>query len=639
MTKKSDMKTTFFKRSMVFTALLIATGQASAVTYNLCAGTTSVTMPDGVTSVAMWGYGEDTGGACVPTIPGPQLTVPPGDGTLTINLRNTLAVDTSVMIPGLASTVALQATDPGAFFTDTQGRKRARSMVPVTAAGATGVYTFNAKPGTYLYVSGTHPSVQVQMGLYGAVTSDAAIGEAYPGVTYDTEVVMLYSEIDPALHAAVSGGTYGTATYPSTINYDPKYFLVNGAPYTTGAANIDGGAVGQRTLIRFLNAGLDNHAPTLLGQHMSVVAEYGNPYPYARQQYSVLLAAQQTRDAVIEPGAEGSLALYDRRLRLSNSADPGPGGLMSFLTVSAGGGAGSAPVANDDSITTDEDVAALNVDVAVNDTDVDGDINVASVAIAAQALHGTAVSNGDGTVNYTPAPNYNGTDSFTYTVRDVANNISNAATVSVTVNPVNDAPVASADSYSTTQDTVLNVAALGVLVNDNDVDGDSLTAVLDTDVDPLSGSLTLNTDGSFSFAPAAGFTGDASFTYHANDGTAEVNADSNVVTVTISVNPVVNQAPVANDDYATVTRNIGGSTNSVVVNVVTNDTDSDGSIVASSVAITTQPRKGSVVNNGDGTVTYTPGAGKNGSDAFAYTVNDNDGATSNAATVRISIVK
>jgi hypothetical protein len=101
----------------------------------------------------------------------------------------------------------------------------------------------------------------------------------------------------------------------------------------------------------------------------------------------------------------------------------------------------------------------------------------------------------------------------------------------------------------------------------------------------------------------------------------------------------VNETPLAGNDYATVRRNIGSSTNSVTVNVVANDTDSDGTIDPGSVVIRVQPRKGSAINNGDGTVTYTPAAGQRGSDAFAYTVNDNLGATSNTAIVRISIVR
>ena len=96
----------------------------------------------------------------------------------------------------------------------------------------------------------------------------------------------------------------------------------------------------------------------------------------------------------------------------------------------------------------------------------------------------------------------------------------------------NYAPVAIDDAYSVDQDTTRNVAAPGILTNDTDADGDSLTAILVSDVGH--GTLILNTVGSFSYTPGAGFTGPDSFTYKANDGTV----DSNVATVTITVNPI-----------------------------------------------------------------------------------------------------
>ena len=117
--------------------------------------------------------------------------------------------------------------------------------------------------------------------------------------------------------------------------------------------------------------------------------------------------------------------------------------------------------------------------------------------------------------------------------------------MTITVNPVNDAPVAVDDTYATDEDTGLNVAAPGVLGNDTDVDVDFLTAALVSGTS--NGSLTLNADGSFTYTPNANFNGSDSFTYKANDG----NLDSNVATVTITVNPV-NDTPVADDDaYAT----------------------------------------------------------------------------------------
>src|SRR5438093_13555294 len=103
--------------------------------------------------------------------------------------------------------------------------------------------------------------------------------------------------------------------------------------------------------------------------------------------------------------------------------------------------------------------------------------------------------------------------------------------VALTINPVNDAPVAVNDSFTTDEDTALTVTAPGVLANDTDVDGNSLTAVVVTG--PSHGALTLAADGSFTYTPAGNFNGADSFTYKANDGLL----DSNVATVALTINP------------------------------------------------------------------------------------------------------
>ncbi|HEY9147962.1 MAG TPA: multicopper oxidase domain-containing protein [Gammaproteobacteria bacterium] len=183
----SGMKLTPLAPAGLLVSLLTLGGQAGAASYDLCAGTTELTMPD-ATVVTMWGYGLDTGGACVPSVPGPALQLLPGDNTLTVNLRNELSTAVSMVISGQ------QAVMTPVFFTDDQGRQRVRSFTHETAPGATASYSWsNLKPGTYLYSSGTHPAVQVQMGLYGGLTLDAAAGEAYAGVPYDNEVMVLYS--------------------------------------------------------------------------------------------------------------------------------------------------------------------------------------------------------------------------------------------------------------------------------------------------------------------------------------------------------------------------------------------------------------------------------------------------------------
>lgn len=527
--RNSIMNIKLLIQGLALAITLVSTHFVSAVSYDLCVGVTTKTMPD-ATTITMWGYALDPTpngtDPCPAIVPGPQLDVLSGDTLLTINLRNTLPVSptlnhaTSIIIPGLSVSSYLPPTFLPA---DIQGRVRARAMTQeADAGGGKMTYSFVAVPGTYLYQSGSHPAVQVQMGLYGGVVSNAAVGKAYPDPStkydYDNEVVLLYSEIDPELHTAVATGNYGTASYESTINYTPKYFLVNGAPYTISTPDISAGVTGETTLIRFLNAGLESHAPAIQSGTLNVIAEYGSPYPYIRENNSFLLAAGQTKDVLFQPEIADRYAIYDRRLRLTNNLQSG-GGLMSFLNVNPAAG---NPIATLDSVVTDEDVSLLALDLAVNDTDVGGAIDLDSIHIPFQPVNGAVVvnNNGTGTVAYTPNANFNGIDKFSYLIKDISGNSSNMVEVTVTVNAVNDGvPVAVDDAYTmdTTQVSILSILAPGVLGNDTDIDlEDSLTAVLQSNVS--GGGLTLNTNGSFDYTPNVGTTSD-SFTYVAFDGT------------------------------------------------------------------------------------------------------------------------
>ena len=279
-------------------------------------------LPDGVT-VEMWGFALDTGQPCPATpLPdwdvGPELVLTAGSN-LTIRLRNCLAEPVSIVIPGQTPFGAMPVQ-----FLDPQGRFRTRSYTDETGVGVIGTYVWTGlDAGTYLYQSGTHPAKQVPMGLYGAlIVNDGG----YPGVPYDNEVTLLYSEIDPALHAPPSGAT--------PLNYKPAYFLVNGAPYSAGQVPLPAGNVDQDLLIRFLNAGLKPHTPTIQGGYLEVRAEDGNPYPYPRKQYSVLLPPGKTLDAIWRPTTPGDHAVYDRALYLTSAGAP-EGGMLTYLAVAA----------------------------------------------------------------------------------------------------------------------------------------------------------------------------------------------------------------------------------------------------------------------------------------------------------------
>ncbi|MCA1684099.1 MAG: tandem-95 repeat protein, partial [Actinobacteria bacterium] len=169
-----------------------------------------------------------------------------------------------------------------------------------------------------------------------------------------------------------------------------------------------------------------------------------------------------------------------------------------------------APTCASATLTTAEDTPGATDPTC---TDVDG--NSLTYAIVAQPAHGTASVGADNKLHYIPASNYNGPDSFTYKANDGTLD-SNVGTVSVTVNAVNDVPVAANDAYTTAAGAPLTVPAPGVLGNDSDVDGDTLSA--GSASTPTHGSVALNPNGSFTYTPAAGYSGGDAFTYVASDG-------------------------------------------------------------------------------------------------------------------------
>src|SRR5207342_490806 len=156
-----------------------------------------------------------------------------------------------------------------------------------------------------------------------------------------------------------------------------------------------------------------------------------------------------------------------------------------------------APTVVGDAYSTPEDTA-LNRNQAtsallVNDSDIEGDTFTATSVT--QPSHGSvSMFDPDGTFRYTPAANFNGTDTFTYRATD-GTTTSAPATVTITVSPVNDVPIAVGDPYTTPEDVALVVAAPGVLANDTDVDGQTLTATAVTQ--PAHGSLSLGANGGF----------------------------------------------------------------------------------------------------------------------------------------------
>ena len=194
----------------------------------------------------------------------------------------------------------------------------------------------------------------------------------------------------------------------------------------------------------------------------------------------------------------------------------------------------TAPVAVADSYSTDEDTPLSIVPPGVlgNDADVDGD--TLTVTGYTSPDNGTLYMGPRGNFTYTPTANFNGTCSFNYEASDGAGGTT-MGTVSITVTAVNDPPTAVADSYSTNEDTPLSIVPPGVLGNDADVDGDTLTVTGYTS--PDNGTLYMGPRGNFTYTPTANFNGTCSFNYEASDGAGGTTMGTVSITVTAVNDP------------------------------------------------------------------------------------------------------
>src|SRR5881394_17349 len=358
--RPNNMKAILKAALRVVCILPFAAVAAFGQTVNLTAGPATATLPDG-SAVPMWGYscGAPVAGAtCAKLNPAAAagvwspvvITVPPGP--LTISLTNSLpnSVPTSLVIvgqlggglgttatsmPGPDHTGAQPITWPIADPTPTgtppvQGT-RVQSFSTEILGGVTTSLTWTAlRPGTYLIESGTHPSIQGPMGLYGMLVVTTApvgttAGTAYPpvgtapAVTYNAEIPLLLSEIDPVQNRAVntavntagfsetqvwSGqpGQCGNPSsavgivntcYPPAVNYSPLYYLFNGVAFNKASAaaslfpSSPATGVAGSVLVRLVNAGLRMHVPSMVGTQtgttprsgFSLIAEDGNPLP------------------------------------------------------------------------------------------------------------------------------------------------------------------------------------------------------------------------------------------------------------------------------------------------------------------------------------------------------------------------
>lgn len=319
---------------------------------NPTTGAMSLTAGPGL--IPMWGFTTSSSATAPPQVPGPVIGVAPNNvaSGLNVTVINQLGVPISLVIPGLNG-----STDPGHPVKFAPGdpdyanyANRVRSLVPevAIAAGSSRVYSWTGplKLGTYVYHSGTHPALQVQMGLYGMVTVEASgpgpTRTVYPGVTINPnrQTPLIFSEIDPDLHLAVAAGDYGPGlSISSTIHSDPSYFLINGRAnnMATPPPNlVPPGQVGTTSMFRMINVCWNTRVPVIGGpfpsaggKYLTAIAEDGNLYPYRRTAIAPELPAMKTMDFLFTPTVAGtgnsSYRVYDRALGLANGTQPDGG--------------------------------------------------------------------------------------------------------------------------------------------------------------------------------------------------------------------------------------------------------------------------------------------------------------------------
>ena len=690
------------KRSMISAAILGALGLSSTFSVlaanqivDLCAGTfdkTLATLPDTQTPIPMWGYVEGVlnraGNACVPngrlkslSSPGPRIRVDDGNDGLTIKLHNALPRPTSLVIPGTVKSMTPQ------LFTAPDGTTRVRSFDAEVAPGLTASYLWNnLQPGSYMYHSGTHAQVQVQMGLYGAVTHDSAVGEAYPGQTYTQDVVLFYSEIDRAIHESVAAGSHNVfkttiseADMQSTIGYAPKIFLID-VDAGFGPISYEFNDLPTlklpptfNPLVRFFNAGLETHVPTVFEAGFDVIAEDGKKYPNVRQQYSVALPPLKTKDAYMNItgsfnlGGPSLSSTAMRTFRLTDSAmavsnpDPavtGPvvalsdgeiangtdNGMVLQIEVAASDNyvapviSGDEPKANRDNMSVPEGGTIGNIMAAA--TSNDQNTTGTTVAILSYPKHGEITDDGAGDFSYQHNGGEKSSDSMIYSITNAAGESSSAG-IKIDVIPMNDAPVAHDDNVNTKVGQLIEIRPLN---NDEDVDSPVLT-ISAVDASSL-GTLenmgrvlvfTAATVGSevvsYTIADAHGATASASI----NLTVAEATTDGTYIPPTGgrdggSSGGTTGAAPAAVDDSYSVTE---GSVLDIKGNTILGVMANDSLGATASTSLVEYPEHGALEMFADGTFIYAHDGSDDGSDNFTYQIYNDNGTSSAEVTITV----
>ncbi len=275
-------------------------------------------------------------------------------------------------------------------------------------------------------------------------------------------------------------------------------------------------------------------------------------------------------------------------------------------------------MAIDDAFTIEN---AADTTILVLDNDQIPTGTTATITSVTQPANGAVTIAADGSIRYTPNTDFVGKDSFSYTISD-ENGVTSSAAVILTVTITNEAPTAVDDTATTEENAPVTIA---VLENDNDPENKPL--IISNTTTPANGILVVNTNGTITYTPNTGFFGEDQFDYTINDGIAGNDATATVILTVEDIN----QAPVAVDSQETMT-----DIEEKSINVLDNVTDEENDLIT---IVSATALNGTVVDNGDGTITFTPVFGLGAVDQITYTVNDGTVGNDATATIRIDITR
>ncbi|UYQ95762.1 Ig-like domain-containing protein [Chitinophaga horti] len=450
----------------------------------------------------------------------------------------------------------------------------------------------------------------VPVGTNGSETTneDTPVNGAVAATDVDGDALTYAKATDPS-HGTVTVNSDGTYTYTPSANYhgaDQFTVTVSDGNGGTATITVDVTVTSVNDVPVGTNDSQTTNEDTPVNGAVAATDVDGDALTYAK--------ATDPSHGTVTVNSDGTYtytpsANYHGADQFTVTVSDGNGGTATITVDVTVTSVNDVPVGTNDSETTNEDTP---VNGKLTATDADGD--ALTYVKASDPSHGTVVVNTDGTYTYTPSGNYHGADQFTVTVND-GNGGTATITVDITVTSVNDVPVGTNDSETTNEDTPVNGAVAAT-----DVDGDALTYAKATD--PSHGTVTVNSDGTYTYTPSANYHGADQFTVTVSDG----NGGTATITVDVTVTSV-NDAPVGTNGSETTNED-------TPVNGAVTATDVDGDALTYTKA--TDPSHGTVTVNSNGTYTYTPNADYHGADQFTVTVSDGNGGTA-TITVAISV--